>query len=342
VKTLKPIVVRDAWAEGLNGKLRRAFSVIYDPMLAMIDGEKLNSRTASALLRSLNSGLIRYKGGWFSGDFSAVTSKEIKKLGGRFDRVRRAWSLPAVKLPPELFLAASRSEQRFTSMFDGLLDVASDGNRRVMEYLESDEADFESEGDEIAEAVGAAFKKTVTDQIAVQPEITTEIRRGITKELTKTKTKPIRQTTIREAKQLSDQMGASARVAATNFADEEVVRLREKLEELIKAGKNIKVIRDYVQGRLNVSKKRAEFIARQETRLFTSALSVAQFKAAGITHYIWQATGDDRTRPLHKAHHGRKYAWDEAVIDERTGERGNPQESFGCRCVARPVVPGFE
>lgn len=340
MKLLKPLIVKDSWSKGLDKKLRATFAAIYLPMLDMIDEEKTNARESSALMRSLNQGAIRYRGGWFTGDFSASTSKEIKSLGGKFDRARRAWFLPAVKLPPALFMAASRSEQRFASLFDGLLDVAGDANKRVVAHLETDLADFEAEGDEIAEAVGEAFHQTVTKMISVQPEITPGMRRGIKKELTETTKKPIRLVTVKEAKQLNEQMGASARVAAVNFADEEVVRLREKLEELIKAGKNVKVIRDYIQGRLNVSQKRAEFIAKQETRLFTSALSVAQYKAQGITHYIWQANGDSRTRDLHMRNNGKKFAWDQALIDD--DEHGNPGEAFGCRCVARPIVEGYD
>lgn len=83
-----------------------------------------------------------------------------------------------------------------------------------------------------------------------------------------------------------------------------------------------------LQGRLGVSRSRANLIARNELGNCAGYAMQESQKLAGVTHYIWQATSDSRTRPEHAARDGEVFAWDEPPYD------GNPGFPVQCRCVA--------
>ena len=63
-----------------------------------------------------------------------------------------------------------------------------------------------------------------------------------------------------------------------------------------------------------------------------------RYTNAGVKEYIWSTSNDQRVRPDHKELNGKTFSWGEAVIDRTTGQKGNPGEAFGCRCLALPVV----
>lgn len=62
-------------------------------------------------------------------------------------------------------------------------------------------------------------------------------------------------------------------------------------------------------------------------------------ESQGVTEYVWSTSDDERTRPDHKALDGKRFAYaDPPVSNKTTGTRANPGEDYGCRCVAIPVI----
>lgn len=80
---------------------------------------------------------------------------------------------------------------------------------------------------------------------------------------------------------------------------------------------------------LDITRNRANLIARDQTAKMNSAFNEDRQTSIGITHYQWQTAGDERVRETHAANDGEVFAW-----DDPPAETGHPGEDVNCRCVA--------
>lgn len=56
-----------------------------------------------------------------------------------------------------------------------------------------------------------------------------------------------------------------------------------------------------------------------------------------VDKFIWKTITDGRERELHKQLNNTTWRYDDPpVIDERTGQKGLPGETYNCRCDAIP------
>lgn len=88
------------------------------------------------------------------------------------------------------------------------------------------------------------------------------------------------------------------------------------------------------------TEKRAELIARDQTRKITSAMNGERAQAVGVEEFEWvHSGGGNDPRPEHVAMNGKIYRYDDPpVIDSKTGERGLPGQLINCGCTARPII----
>lgn len=85
--------------------------------------------------------------------------------------------------------------------------------------------------------------------------------------------------------------------------------------------------------------KRAAFIARDQTKKITVAISSERMKSTGVRKFKWNHShGSAEPRSLHVKYDGEIFEFDNLpIIDERTGERGLPGQLIGCNCFITPV-----
>ena len=115
--------------------------------------------------------------------------------------------------------------------------------------------------------------------------------------------------------------------------------LRNDIEDwVINDGMRTEEIAKKIKSRLGETNRRAEFLARQETNLFLAAYEKARYLDVGIDRYIWITRDDSSVRPEHKLLHGRVFKFENPPIASTSGDRNNPGESFGCRCIASPIL----
>ncbi|WP_051919229.1 phage head morphogenesis protein [Basilea psittacipulmonis] len=86
-----------------------------------------------------------------------------------------------------------------------------------------------------------------------------------------------------------------------------------------------------IQERYDVSKSRANLIARDQSAKLNSTLSQAQAQACGVTQYRWHTSKDSRVRESHAVLDGKVFSYDNPP------SVGNPGQDFQCRCVALPI-----
>lgn len=88
-----------------------------------------------------------------------------------------------------------------------------------------------------------------------------------------------------------------------------------------------------------VTKSRANLIARTEVARTASKLVEARARHVGSEGYIWRTAGDADVRPEHKKLDGKYFRWDDPPVAGSNGERAHAGQIYNCRCVPEPVVP---
>ena len=125
-----------------------------------------------------------------------------------------------------------------------------------------------------------------------------------------------------------------------DFSKDMIHELRETIETNALSGYRFDTLIKRIEVRYVVSKSKAELLARTETSIYVSKHRQARVAESGITQYIWETAGDSRVRSDHKHLQGQIFSFAHPpIIDERTGDRGNPGEIYNCRCVARAIIP---
>lgn len=88
-----------------------------------------------------------------------------------------------------------------------------------------------------------------------------------------------------------------------------------------------------------VTKSRANLIARTEVARAQANLTQARAEYVGCTEYIWRTVGDSDVRHDHKVLNGKVFRYDSPPIaDEASSTRSNPGCIWNCRCHADPII----
>lgn len=109
----------------------------------------------------------------------------------------------------------------------------------------------------------------------------------------------------------------------------------ESAHKIIKTGVTSGFSRTYLsenlQNLLNISKRRADLIARDQTGKFFGQLTKQRNLAVGIESFIWITANDLNVRPLHQTFNNNVYSW-------KTGAEGIfPGQEINCRCTSMAV-----
>lgn len=112
-------------------------------------------------------------------------------------------------------------------------------------------------------------------------------------------------------------------------------RTLDKVESAIlrgfTAGARHETIAEEIAKEYSIAEKHARLIARDQIGKLHGQLNAARNQELGVTSYTWHATLDERTRPTHRALHGKVFAWANPPAE------GLPGEAILCRCQGVPV-----
>lgn len=89
-----------------------------------------------------------------------------------------------------------------------------------------------------------------------------------------------------------------------------------------------------------VTKSRANTIARTETSRTAGILQQVRAESVGSDGYIWRTAGDIDVRDIHARLEGKFFRWSNPPIAGTNGERAHPGGIYNCRCWAEIVLPG--
>lgn len=97
---------------------------------------------------------------------------------------------------------------------------------------------------------------------------------------------------------------------------------------------------DAIMATGQVSKNRANTIARTEVARAASTLTQARAEHIGSEGYIWRTSGDSDVRSDHEGLDGKFFRWDgPPIADKRSGARAHAGCIYNCRCYPEPVIP---
>lgn len=312
---LKPVYDKDSYSAGLAKQIEYAiWSFIYKPIL---DAADLSSRQASkaSLIKALETGVITYQDPYFMGQFSASVSKDLRSLGAKWDKSKKAFRMEDV--PPEVWSAILQGKNVTEDKIKEI-NLALDGiEGRKSQILGL--IDVGSHFESTVKSLGDQFYfslKTMKHDLAVPADMNPKMKEDLKRSYQENLDYYVEQ-----------------------YTDEAIYRLRKRVEDNVLKGFRAENLVADIRSESKRSEGKAKFLARQETSLMVSKFREIRFKDAGVERYKWSTSGDTRVRDDHKDLNGKIFSWDDPpIVEKSTGRRGNPGEDFNCRCVAIPLL----
>jgi SPP1 gp7 family putative phage head morphogenesis protein len=295
---------------------------IYLPLIKELKAPKKTLKNSmNDLASAIMYGLIEFSRGIFLGKFDAITSKELKRLGAKWDRKRKGWTISRALLPIEIRNAVSLSK----SINEMKVQRVMDRLAQILPEVIAEKLKVERILDQSLSKLDAQFKQSVRN-ITLTPDISDQTR-----------------------KRIADEWTNNMKIYIKNFTEAEIKKLREEIEKSVLAGERYDSMVSKIKKSYGVSENKAKFLARQESRLAKTKFEEARYGEVGVREYKWHAVNGSSkhpTRPCHKkladlSAKGKTFRWDQPPNTAEPGEApryNNPGQDFNCRCTARPVV----
>ncbi|WP_419882779.1 minor capsid protein [Peribacillus sp. B-H-3] len=117
----------------------------------------------------------------------------------------------------------------------------------------------------------------------------------------------------------------------TTIKDEYFPKIESIIYQGVKNGNSIKDIRQQLVERVGMSRKRAQFIAVDQSGSVFGQMTAKRHQQMGVDKFKWLTSQDERVRATHKALSNKVFPYTEPP------EVGLPGTDYRCRCVAIPV-----
>lgn len=320
-QVLAPIVQKDTLSRGVERELIAYFEeTLFAPLFALLADEGVKTArvnaSVSAVASALNAQTLWYADGVFTGKFGSAVARELREMGATYDPRQRHYRLAQSKLPMDLRAVISDAQSRSRLVNQSILDTL----KQIQENLPRASTGVNLKGpmDKILDDLHKQFDSSLSGVgVGVPPDFTPKTREDITKSYTE-----------------------NLDLFIKDFVEKRIPVLRRKVQENVFAGGRTDKLSKILQAEFGISKRKAAFLAEQETSLLVSKYRESRYKQVGARQYVWKTSRDGRVRHDHEDLNDKVFSWDNPPITNKaTGARNNPGEDFGCRCIARPVLP---
>lgn len=311
-KLIPPLILTEDYFRGIEAEINRIYmEILYKPLAeAMQVKPSAVFNSASELASAVRSGRVWYDAGTFQGKFNSKITKELKKMGATYDKRRKLWKYSGA-LPVEISFARAYATARFhlisTAVLSKLSEIYVDRINQM--------SGIPDEYAKTVDRMDRSFKKSVNG-LAVPPVLTAEARNVLVAD-----------------------WSMNLDLYIKGWLSDNILKLRKDVEENTFNGRRAEDIVEHIKKNYAVSKRKAKFLARQETALLMSKFREQRYKSIGVTTYIWSGVMDEKERPDHVDLEGERIQWsDPPVVDRKTGRRAHAGEDFNCRCLAVGVI----
>lgn len=325
--TLKPILDKHEYSKAIEVIIMDfLIDNFYKPIYEVIEPiEEYYNATQytpeQIIVAALRSGQIQYTNGKFTGQFTAKISKALESIGAKFNKVTKTYNLSNTAISITIKEAAAYASMIAMMRQKLLLEAlaAMDIEKAMPDLARVLQVPLDTILDDLDEQAYLSLK----DAITIVPEITEEQREAL------------------KAQYVDD-----VSLSVKKFTVAQTEKLRAMVEENLFTGlaDNKSLVKAIVD-EFGVTESKSRFLSRQESSLFVAKYRKITYMEAGITHYKWSSSDDERTRPIHKdldyKYSKELFTWDNPPITNEKGDRNNPGEDFNCRCIAIAVVDDY-
>lgn len=306
---LKPVKESTQDYEKAEKRLRKAlFNLIYEPVLkALSFGIKIKN-SIDDLVDALNSGKLTYSRSAFRGEFNSEVSRELRLLGAKWKN--GAYHIPQNKLPIPIWNAISNGNVRFREKAAAIDKALSSIEIKPVKFTDIFKVAIGKVDYEIGKTLGGVMPK-LSD---------------------------------REKERIAEEWQNNMDLWIKDFTEKEIINLRETVADSVAQGNRYEYLIGGIRKSYGVSKRKAKFLARQETSLLMAKFKEVRYNEFGIKTYKWYCVAGTKlhpVRPSHKKLEGKVFSWNDPPITTEPGEsirRNNPGQDYNCRCYARPIV----
>lgn len=320
-KELRPVRETDSDFADIEKEIIRIFKEeIYIPLINIVMPSRIKN-SIEDLIDAIQSGKIYYENGRFIGKINSSLSRELRKLGARWDRRQGSFSIPPARLPGSIQQAISTSFIRFEQVTKKIdQKLASVSPKEIADKIKVSSM-FEKSLFKTEEKL----KKTMKN-ITVTPKLTDSVKEKI-----------------------SEEYSNNMKLYIVGWTEEEILKLRAEVKASALKGARYENLIDDIKKSYGVSQNKAKFLARQETNLLLSKFKQEKYVESGIKQYRWgcvkmphQAKNADYhegdVRYYHAKNEGEVFDFDKPPIVNKNGDRKHPGEDYNCRCFMIPIV----
>lgn len=139
---------------------------------------------------------------------------------------------------------------------------------------------------------------------------------------------------------IGEQVGLIKSIASRYLSEVEGRVMRS-----VAAGRDVKGLMEELEEQYGITKRRAALIARDQNNKATASMNRVRQTSLGIKKAVWVHSAAGRNpRPSHVKAGADKvvYDVDKGWFDPAIGKWIWPGTEINCRCVSRPIIPGFE
>jgi len=319
---LQPFSIPPKYDEALYSIVRKIYKdSIFKPILLSVAGlERVKLNTVNQIITALQKGTIYYDRGSqgfksTTNSFGTVLFNALESINASYMVRKKMFAIPFYLLPYEIQRIITSIEDESVQSQNEVIEAIDDIETESIEVPPSVNTLYTSLGTDFLNQFNVQYRDKAGNVPIIQKQLSESMQKVITQEYV--------QNLEREIK---------------NFAQEEVIKIRQKTQDLALQGYRPKALEDLLIKEYNITKNKAKFIAKQEIGLFMSTMQQQEFTNYEVRKFRWHTSQDSRVRSSHRKLNKKIFTFDDLpVIDERTGQKGLPGQAFGCRCIMSPI-----
>lgn len=319
ITAIKDFKIKEAYTKLIEKALfSYLWEGIYKPMFEIMDTKPVKAQNSlNIIIEALREGKIIYVDGGFKAKtkFTNTQSSQLVKWGAVWDKREKMYRLPESKLPDELRVTLAEVQinaENQIKLLQGYIEQVELNMPYIVESMV-----FDNEVKTILADAGNEVKKNVKHLNVIEPELSEQQKN----EIAKAYTENVRGYVI------------------IDFAQERIPEMRRKIQELVLKGYRQDKIQNLLEKEYRIMSRKAKFLAQNETTIMLAEYKKVTYQEMGFDKFIWRTITDGRERELHKQLNGTVWRYDNPpIIDERTGNRGLPGQTYNCRCEAIPYM----
>lgn len=294
------------------------WDLIYKPIFQIAElknPKAINALTSyNHIIEGLKKGLIFYTDGGFKAKtkFSNLQSLALEKWGARWSSSQRMYKIEKHFIPIEVLSVINQLDieaQSKINHIEGFVNYLEDNLDSIVDTMV-----FDNEVVTILDDAGNEIKKNVKKVTTIEVNLTQNQKEQIAKTYTE-----------------------NMQFYVKDWTQERITEMRKKVQEIVLAGYRPEMIQKMLETEYGIASRKAKFLAQNETTIMLSAFKKAKYQEMGFDKFIWHTIIDGKERELHKQLNNTTWSFDDPpIIDERTGERGLPGQTYNCRCEMTP------